>query len=115
MRHMPAAEMELERLRGWRTRPSRSHAIAGTLATIRTSLRRQSRRFDGLVDAWEDLLPRELARHTEIVAFRSGVLDVIAHGSPVAYQVNRLLRSGLLASMQRSCKGTLRKIRVRAR
>jgi len=112
---MPAAEMELEKLRAWRTRPNRSHAIAGTLATIRTSLRRQSRRFDGLVNAWEDLLPQELARHTEIVAFRSGVLDVVADGSPVAYQVNRLLRSGLLPAMQRSCKGTLRKIRVRAR
>ncbi len=64
-------------------------------------------------EAWKEFVPKRLHHSAVPIALRGGVLEVSVDGSPTAFQVNRLIRSGLLRQLQKRCSGTLRQIRVR--
>ena len=104
---------QLERLRNWRARPLRDTSIADEVQTMRNGLRKGNRQSTSLVEAWDELVPPHIARQATIVSLRSGVLEVATDGAAVAYQLNRLIRSGLLRDLQCASKGTLKKIKVR--
>jgi len=89
-------------------------SINDTLQAMRKGLRKSSRQSTSVVEAWDVLVPSHIARQATIVSMRSGVLEVVTDGSAIAYQLNRLVRSGLLRDLQLASKGTLRKIKIRS-
>jgi|TARA_B100000959_G_scaffold184578_1_gene192887 hypothetical protein len=80
---------------------------------MRRGLRKGNRQSSSLVEAWDELVPSHIAKQATIVSIRNGVLEVATDGAAVAYQLNRLVRSGLLRDLQRASKGTLKKIKIR--
>jgi hypothetical protein len=104
---------QLERLRKWRARPALDTSINEVVHIMRKGLRRGNRQSTSLVEAWDEFVPSHIARQATIVSLRNGVLEVVTDGASVAYQLNRLIRSGLLRDLQRASKGTLKKIKVK--
>jgi hypothetical protein len=107
-------ELQLKRLRKWRAMSKKDTSINDTLQAMRKGLRKSSRQSTSVVEAWDVLVPSHIARQATIVSMRSGVLEVVTDGSAIAYQLNRLVRSGLLRDLQLASKGTLRKIKIRS-
>ena len=85
-----------------------------TIQAMRNGLRKSSRQSTSVVEAWDVLVPSHIARQATIISMRNGVLEVVTDGSAIAYQLNRLVRSGLLRDLQLASKGTLRKIKIRS-
>ena len=104
---------KLESLRKWRSRPARDTSISDAVQATRRGLRKGNRQSSSLVEAWDELVPSHIAKQATIVSIRNGVLEVATDGAAVAYQLNRLVRSGLLRDLQRESKGTLKKIKIR--
>jgi hypothetical protein len=113
MSKMLNPKSQLDRLRKWRARPLRDTSINDAVNVLRRGLRKGNRQSSSLVEAWDELVPSHIARQARIVSLRNGVLEVATDGAAVGYQLNRLIRSGLLRDLQRECKGTLKKIKVR--
>ena len=80
---------------------------------MRKGLRKGNAQSSSIVEAWDALVPNHIARQATIVSLQNGVLEVVTDGSAIAYQLNRLVRGGLLRELQLASKGTLRKIKVR--
>ena len=107
-------QSELDRLRKYKTRRVRETSINETVQSLRKGLRKGNKTSSSLIEAWDAAVPSHIANQATMVSMRNGVLEVLTDGSSVAYQLNRLVRSGLLRELQKATKGTLRKIRVRS-
>ena len=77
------------------------------------SLRKTNKQLVQIQDAWQEFVPQRLHQVAVPIALHSGVLEVSVDSSPTAFQINRLIRSGLLRQLQQRSGGTLRKIHVR--
>ena len=113
MSYMLNPKTELDRLRAWRTRPKKDASITNAIQVMRKGLRKGNRQYSSIVEVWDELVPVHIARQATIVSIRNGVLEVATDGAAVAYQLNRLVRAGLLRDLQRASRGTLQKIKVR--
>ena len=107
-------KFQLERLRKWRAKPTRNTSIHDAIQVMRKGLRKGNRQSSSVVEAWDVLVPTHIARQATVVSIRNGVLEVVTDGSAIAYQLNRLVRGGLLRDLQLASKGTLRKIKIRS-
>lgn len=114
MNTMMDPQTKLDRLRTYRARQERETSINETVQSVRKGLRKGNKASSSLIEAWDAAVPSHIANQATIVSMRNGVLDVLTDGASVAYQLNRLVRSGLLRELQKATKGTLRKIRVRS-
>jgi hypothetical protein len=56
-----------------------------------------------LAEAWEMLLPQELAEHTCLEDIRSGRLRVLVDSGPHLSELNILLRAGFLDELRAAC------------
>lgn len=110
---MDDASIKIEQLRKWRARRQRDLSIDNTMAVFCRSLKKTNKQLGQIQEAWDELVPQQLQRVAVPLSFRGGILEVTVDGSPTAYQLNRLIRSGLLRQLQEKCSGTLKKIRVR--
>ena len=104
---------ELERLRKWRAKKQRDTSITSVILAMQKGLRKGNRQSTSLLEAWDELVPSHIATQATPVSIKKGVLEVVTDGSATSYQLNRLIRGGLLRELQRKTKCTLRKIRVR--
>ena len=73
---------------------------------------RRTRLAGALVDLWTSLVPPEVASRTEIIAMRGSILNVRADSSSVAFDLDRRLRSGLLAALRERSATTLTRVKV---
>ncbi|MDP7008206.1 MAG: DciA family protein [Phycisphaerales bacterium] len=103
----------LERLRKWRARPNKDLGIDNALHVVRKGLRKGNRQLNSILEIWDERVPQHIAKQATIVSLRGGVLEVTTDGAAISYQLNRLIRGGLLRDLQRASKGTLKKIKVR--
>ncbi len=65
-----------------------------------------------IVAAWEEQVPPELSRHCRLESLRRGVLRVAVDSSEHLYELDRLLREGLEATLQRAHRGGLRRVQL---
>ncbi len=105
--------IKIEQLRKWRSRKKKELRLDTEMNSFCRSLKKTNSQLLQLREEWNELVPTLLSQVAIPVAFRNGVLEVSVDGSPTAYQINRLVRSGLLRQLQKKCNGTLRQIRVR--
>ena len=104
---------QLKQIRQWRTRREKDISIAATIHELQRSLKKSNKHLSQLIEAWDELVPAQIRQSANPTSFQGGVLEVFADGSPTAYQLNRLIRAGLLRELQQRCSGTLKQIRVR--
>ncbi|NNF42589.1 MAG: DUF721 domain-containing protein [Phycisphaerales bacterium] len=107
-----AVTRTLENLQTRRARRQRERSITPLLQQLDREATLRRKRFGQLVELWVALLPREIAERTTFTMLRGGSLSVEADSASVAYEVNRRLRSGLLAELRRGYTGTLTRVMV---
>jgi len=101
---------QLRQLRMWR---EKDISIGATIHELQRSLKKSNKQLTQIIEAWDELVPKQIHQCANPTSFQGGVLEVFADGSPTAYQLNRLIRAGLLRELQQRCSGTLKQIRVR--
>jgi hypothetical protein len=79
---------------------------------VQRNSRRVHRSLGNFIECWEQLLPREVARHTIVKSIRGGTINVSARSSAIAFEVDRLLREGLLSELRTSCSSAVVNVRV---
>ena len=104
---------QLKQLREWRAWRDRDISVGATIHELQRTLKKSNKHLTQLIEAWDELVPEQLHQSANPTSFQGGVLEVFADGSPTAYQLNRLIRAGLLREFQQRCSGTLKQIRVR--
>ncbi len=102
----------LHRLAGWRSRRTN----VGDLSFIEGQFQRQYARphaqLGQLVALWEDTVPVAIAQRTTLRRFARATLHVAVPDSATHYQLDRALRSGLLAALRQGFKGNLRVVKI---
>lgn len=74
----------------------------------------RTRKFAGIGQAWETLVPPEMLEHCCLQSYRGGVLTVLVDSSPHLYRLKQLLLAGLDKQMREICrKEGLKKITIR--
>lgn len=115
MQRMRDPLAEIEQLRRHRSRAERDLSIRSIIESTAAALRRTERGLGELIELWHELLPPEVANHSELVGLRSGILEVAVHSASVRYQLDQALRGGALDELKRRYRGTLVRVRVKLR
>jgi hypothetical protein len=97
---MPAPEparldARLQRLRGFRVRPPRDHALTFLRPLFQKHTAKPFKQLAGFVDAWERLVPPALLPFTRLDALQRGTLSVSVADSAKLFQLDGHLRAGL--------------------
>ena len=106
------ALQQIRDLRKWRQRRTFDTSISRVIDSLASTLEDSHRKGGAFVQAWEDHLPARLHAKTRVVSISRGIAHVAVEGSSVRYEVDRLLRSGLLPSLKSSFNGTLYKVKL---
>ncbi len=71
------------------------------------------KKFGQLAQAWEELLPDELRRHSCLDTFQRGVLRVLVDSDAHYYELNLIIREGLVDRVRALCpRLSIREIRL---
>jgi hypothetical protein len=110
---MTSAAFEIQQLRKHRVRQDRDESLGLIMANTADQTRRTQSKLGRLIDLWQQLVPAKLADRTSLVGFHGGVLTVEVDSASTAFQIDRLLRSGLTDELRRRFNGTLSRVRTR--
>ena len=105
----------LEQLKEWRGPRDRPSIYRGAVDRIQREARRTNRHLGDFIEHWQSMLPPDVARHTSVDSIRGGTIHVRVANSAAAFEVDRLLREGVLAKLRRACSITIADIKVRVR
>lgn len=106
------AARQIERLRAARARRNKDLSIADLVAGTQKRAADVHRRLGELIELWHANVPEEIVAHTRLTAVRGGVLHVAVDSSAVAYELDRLLREGLLVTLRQQHRRTLTRVKV---
>jgi len=106
------AAREIARLQTLRGRRDRDVSITSLVAGIRKKSETTNRRQGRLIDLWQAEAPPEILNHTAIDGYRAGTLHVRVATSAVAFELDRELRNGLLATLRSQFTGTLTRVKI---
>lgn len=95
-----------------RQRYERELEISGIVSQIDRQAKRTESRLGDLIDAWNQLVPEHLASRSAIVGLRGGVGQVVADSASVRYELDQLLRTGLLNELRTCSNCTLTRLRI---
>jgi hypothetical protein len=76
------------------------------------TLRKRVRQLGELARAWDQIVPEEFQEHTALESFCRGTLTVLVDSAPHRYQLETLLREGLLRSLTQRFSGALNRVRL---
>ncbi len=110
---MPANSSHIDRLRTWRVRRPRTTSLADLVPGMQQTLQRQQRRTGNFAQAWHACVPPALRDRCRVDEVRGGVARVTAANAAITFQLDRLLRSGLLAELRRACVSSITRVDVR--
>ncbi len=113
MSAVPPTAQHIEDLRQWRVRKSRTKSMDDLMPALARQWRQTERRAGAFADAWSTCVPPHIASNCRVEHMRGGVARVKAGSAATAFQLDRLLRSGLLATLRSACEVTLTKVEVR--
>tara|TARA_X000001036_G_C20570190_1_gene762308 strand:+ start:487 stop:825 length:339 start_codon:yes stop_codon:yes gene_type:complete len=109
---MDDAAFKINQLQKWRARKVKDISIDHSMNQICKSMRKTTKQLSEIQQAWNELVPHQFQHNSIPISFKGGVLEVAVDASPTAYQMNRLVRAGLLRQLQKRCSGALKKIKV---
>ena len=108
--------MEERQLRNvWRNRQQTNRIC--TLAEplrhlVKHHLAKRVRQIGQLSIAWDECIPETILEHTALVTFTRGTLTVAVDSAPHRYQLQMLLRDGLIEAIRERFSGALNRIRL---
>jgi len=87
--------------------------LAATLGTfMKHHLGRRVKKLSELAILWDEIIPENLRRHTALENFRQGVLTVTVDSASHRFELQTLLRGGILQAIQQRFRGALDRIRL---
>lgn len=87
--------------------------IAATLGSfMKHHLSRRVKQLSELAILWDEVIPDTLRRHTALESFRQGVLTVTVDSASHRFELQTLLRGGVLQAIQERFRGALNRIRL---
>ena len=87
--------------------------LAGTLRhLVRRRLARRVKTIGKLSQAWDESVPETIREHTALISFNRGTLTVAVDSAAHRYQLEVLLRGGLLRAIRERFKGPLNRVRI---
>jgi len=104
---------QIEQLRQRRAPKAKDLSIASVVAATADHAARTHKKLGELIALWEGLVPANIAAHTSLSGLRGGVLHVIVDSSSIAFELDRMLRSGLTADLRSRFHGTLVRVKTR--
>lgn len=95
--------------------PARETPLIGeSLVRFYKGTVQRTRKFAGIAEVWETLLPPQLNEHCCLESFRAGTLVVLVDSSAHLYQLKQLLLAGLQKQLISLCRAQgLKKINLR--
>ena len=94
--------------------PANTPKIGESLVQFYKTAVQRTRKFSGIGEVWETLIPPDLLEHTCLESFRLGTLTILVDSSPHLYRLKQLLLSGLEKKLLELCrKDGLKKILLR--
>ena len=106
------AESSIEQLRRHRCRPERNLEISGLVDQFRREAGRARRGAGTFLDAWEAVVPPEIAASTRVRGIRGGVARVGVLDAATSYDLDQRLRNGLLAELRLAFQSPLRRVKL---
>jgi predicted nucleic acid-binding Zn ribbon protein len=79
---------------------------------MKHTLARRFRQLSRLAAIWDELIPESIRDHTALDSFSGGVLTVVVDSAPHRFQLQTLLRGGLLRAIQANFSGAINKVRL---
>lgn len=113
MRAMASPLKKIEQLRKHRASKAKDLSISSVVAEIAHDSARTHKRMGELIALWEELVPVHIAEHTSLSGLRKGVLHVIVDSSSAAFELDRLLRSGLTNEIRSRFRGSMVRVKTR--
>lgn len=101
---------DLKKLRSWRTFREKDLSIGATVEGLARQAAAQQKRVDGIGTVWEELVPPHVRKACTVEGLAAGVLTVKAGGASGRFQVDRWLRSGGAALLNR--KGGVKRVKI---
>ena len=88
-------------------------SIAATLSTfMKHHLGRRVKQLGQLAILWDEAIPDNLRKHTALESFRQGTLTVMVDSASHRFELQTLLRNGVLHVLQERFKGPLDRVRL---
>ncbi|MBL7133272.1 MAG: DUF721 domain-containing protein [Phycisphaerae bacterium] len=99
----------------WQQRQLNDRAahIGEPLAVLmKHTLSKRFRQLSRLAAIWDQVVPEPIRDHTALEGFSGGVLTVVVDSAPHRFQLQTLLRGGLLRAIQANFSGAVNKVRL---
>ncbi|MDX1564695.1 MAG: hypothetical protein R3236_04770 [Phycisphaeraceae bacterium] len=109
----PAAHQQLQRLRGWRNRPSRDLTLGFLNDHFQKKIQKPCQQLARIREPFCRHVPEPLLNSCTLGGLVRGVLTVHVPDSATAYALDRHLRGGGERRIRADCMAPLRRIRVR--
>eukprot|EP00919_Chromeraceae_sp_WS-2016_P041310 GHVR01098492.1.p1 GENE.GHVR01098492.1~~GHVR01098492.1.p1 ORF type:complete len:161 (-),score=10.03 GHVR01098492.1:295-777(-) len=102
----------IDRLRKLRCLPERNLTITATVDQYRREASKSRRGMGNFVDAWEAVVPAEIAATSRVRGVRGGIARIGVVDSATSYEIDQQLRGGMLAELRLAFGGTLRRVKL---
>lgn len=104
---------ELQHLQALRGRKPRDLGIGRLIEAAEENATRTHKRLGELIELWQELLPADVASRTALSGVQRGVLQVRVDSAATAFEVDRLLRSGLEKELRSRYRGSFVRVKTR--
>jgi hypothetical protein len=104
---------ELQQLQALRGRKPKDLGIGRLIEAAEENATRTHKRLGELIGLWQELLPADVASRTALVGVHRGVLQVRVDSAATAFEVDRLLRSGVEKELRSRYRGSLARVKTR--
>ncbi len=102
----------IENLRRHRSRPEFDTSITRVLQSMASEAERTERRLGDLITCWNEVVPDSLGRQTQVTSLQRGTLHVTVSSASVRYELDRMLREGMLDRIRSRYRGSLQRVKL---
>ena len=109
---MGSESRKLQNLRNWRGPKEKNLSIQSELLSLQRTLKKGNKQLVQIAEIWESAVPHHIRENTYPISLKNGVLEIAANGSPTSYQLQRLIREGLLQELKDHCTSSIKRIKI---
>ncbi len=89
-----------------------THLSSPVAMLMQHTLAKRVRQLGELARVWDEIVPDEFREHTALESFSRGTLTVLVDSAPHRYQLETLLRAGLLRLLTQQFSGALNRVKL---
>lgn len=110
---MDRTPADLQRVAQRRARPEFDPSIGRIVDAIAGGARRDAKRLGTVAQAWTAIVPPEVCARCRLEALDRTILSVVADDAATRFEIDRMIRSGLVGRLQHETRGAISRVRVR--